>query len=329
MLQGPGFGRGLFVFFLLVGTCHPGMAAPQHEPIDLTSPPPAEDGIEHGTPPRPHADTLCTICLGSAQATTLEPIFRWPPCGHVFHLTCVANLRAHNPTPTCPACRSPWHTNTETHFQQLCAQHELLLPEPATRAGPPPSPAGVLPLCCHRVLLLDPTRADRDDAWRELPERHMHWAPPWDHTSQQWRPEWTCLRCNTTVTPEHPLLQHVPEPPHCPHHGPRTLVLDFQRGERGWACTRGTDILPCTPTALPTQPPTTTGAAALATIAQHTDGPATSGRPRRQTTFHLRNRPSAGVGHSRGTPTTSNTDPSALGTEPDDRRFRIHSCRPT
>lgn len=191
----------------------------------------------------------------------------WPPCGHVFHLTCVANLRAHNPTPTCPACRSPRHPSTETHFQQLCAQHEILIPEPAshtrptvTHARPPPSPAGVLPLCCNRVLLLDPTRADRDEAWRELPERHMHWAPSRDNTSQQWRPEWTCLRCNTTVTLEHHLLQQVPEPPHCPHHGPRTLVLDMQRGERGWACTRGTDIQPCTPTALPAQPPATTRA---------------------------------------------------------------------
>ena len=34
----------------------------------------------------------------------------------------------------------------------------------------------------------------------------------------------------------------------------------MQRGERGWACTRGTDIQPCTPTALPAQPPATTRA---------------------------------------------------------------------
>ena len=229
------------------------------------------------------------------------------------------DLRGKLPGPTCPACCRPWNPSTATQFQQLCAQHAILIPEPASHACPAPAHTG--PPSRHSAIVLRPGHV--------APQRHMHWAASYHHVRHQWRPEWTCFRCNTTVSPEHPLLHQVPDPPHCPHHGPRTLVLDFQRGERGWACTRGTDILPCTPTALPTQPPTTTGAAALATIAQHTDGPATSGRPRRQTTFHLRNRPPAGVGHSRGTPTTSNTDPSALGTEPDDRRFRIHSCRPT
>lgn len=132
---------------------------------------------------------------------------------------------------------------------------------------------------CHRIILADPGHADRDEAWTQLPERRMHWAPACSQSAQLWRPEWTCLRCNATVTPKHALLQNVPPPPQCLHHGPGTLILDMQRGERGWACTTSPNLHPRTPTALP-PPAATDGAEAGQTYAswppQHNPGPTNS-----------------------------------------------------
>ena len=250
MRPGPGLAPLVLGLFHFACVSHPRMAAFHQHQIDLTSPQPAEDGIEHATAPGPHTDALCSTCLGPAQETAQEPSFLWPVCQHAFHFTCVAKLRAHNPTPTCPACRRPWNPRSESQFQHLCAQHEILIPEPASHirtaaAGPPPPPPGILPLCCNRVLFLDPAHAERDQAWPELPERYMHWAPFYHQTSQQCRPEWICLRCNTSVTSDHQLLQQVPEPPHCPHHGHRTLVLDMQRDGPA----------PMAPTSNPAPPP--------------------------------------------------------------------------
>jgi len=67
----------------------------------------------------------------------------------------------------------------------------------------------------------------------------------------EWIPEWTCLRCNASVTLQHNLLAQVPAQPTCPEQGPRTLVLDIQRGERGWVCASGTNIHHCQPTGIP------------------------------------------------------------------------------
>lgn len=148
------------------------------------------------------------------------------------------DLRGKLPGPTCPACCRPWNPSTATQFQQLCAQHAILIPEPASHACPAPAHTG--PPSRHSAIVLRPGHV--------APQRHMHWAASYHHVRHQWRPEWTCFRCNTTVSPEHPLLHQVPDPPHCPHHG-------LQRFERGWFCTNGQ---PCAPTALPTQPTTTT-----------------------------------------------------------------------
>lgn len=161
------------------------MSQPLH--IDLSTPPPADGGIEDAapraatsapnTPPARPADATCTICLGALQTNEeAEPTFAWPSCHHLLHLSCVANFRAHNANPTCPACRGPWSPDTERRLQHLCEAHGVLLPDPArhpephrVEPGPPAPPDTVLPLCCHRILLVDPAQANSDAAWRELP----------------------------------------------------------------------------------------------------------------------------------------------------------------
>eukprot|EP00435_Cladocopium_sp_Y103_P027618 s2497_g6.t2 len=240
------------------------MASHQPQHIDLTSDSPTNDGLANTTPPVPNSDPMCTICLGPIDpANGNEPSFTWPACQHVLHLGCVANLRAHNGRPTCPACRQPWTTHADEQLQHSCQHHGILIPDPVRHTHPeqpprpsPAPPATLLPLCCHRLILLDPAHAEADAAWRELPERHMQWAPNFHQQGQHWTPEWSCLRCNSTVTPDHPLLQHVPEQPNCHQHGPRTLALDLPRGERGWVCTTNTEpprILDCPPApAVPT-----------------------------------------------------------------------------
>ena len=248
-----------------------------------------DDGIENTTPPAPHPAAACTICLGPVEPSNdSEPPFHWPGCQHPLHLSCVANLRAHTPQPTCPACRHPWGPATETSLQTLCHQHGILIPDPASHLHvqhedpqPPAPPPNILPLCCHRVILVDPNRAHADEAWRELPDRHMQWAPYFDQRQQQWTPEWTCPRCSTSITPGHHLLQEVPQQPHCPRHGPRTLVVDIPRGERGWACTTSTNpphLRDCNPVALPPAPatmPATTTPTTRATAASrwHSQAP--------------------------------------------------------
>ena len=81
------------------------------------------------------------------------------------------------------------------------------------------APRHILPMCCHRLILLDPRHAQQDAAWQELPDRHMVWAPTHNQSTGEWRPEWICFRCNATVQPDHTLLQSVPPTPACPEHG--------------------------------------------------------------------------------------------------------------
>ena len=105
----------------------------------------------------------------------------------------------------------------------------------------------------------------------------MHWAPHFQQQLQEWRPEWTCLRCNTTLTPDHPLLQQLPEQPRCPQHGPRTLALDLPRHERGWVCTTGNNpprIHTCVPAAITeTAPPQHTTSNTLPPCRVHAASP--------------------------------------------------------
>ena len=128
----------------------------------------------------------------------------------------------------------------------------------------PPAPDHLIPLCCPRLALIDHQHPEHDASWRELPVRHMDWAPTLNQTTQQWQPEWVCLRCTNTITPDHPAMRHTEPAPHCPTHGPRSLAIDLRQNERGWVCSRGypPHILPCepiqisnTPTHVPQQHP--------------------------------------------------------------------------
>ena len=136
---------------------------------------------------------------------------------------------------------APDHDTTSRRYQ---CYHEATAPRP---------PEHILPFCCPRIFLADSAHAASDAAWQELPDRHMHWAPTYQRQSGRWAPEWVCMRCNSTVDEHHPLLQAVPEPPECPAHGPRRLVVDMCERSRGWVCCRGSppQVLPCPGQRLP------------------------------------------------------------------------------
>ena len=121
--------------------------------------------------------------------------------------------------------------------------HHLRLPlsgtQPARNTARPP-PQDLRPTCCHfavpRIYLADPVHASSDDAWEELPDRHMHWAPVYRREANAWVPEWVCLRCNATIDETHPMLNQLPQQPVCATHGPRRLAIDLREGTRGWVC---------------------------------------------------------------------------------------------
>ena len=187
--------------------------------------------------------------------------FLWPHCSHAFHTGCAAHMVVEHPGPPCPACRQPWQPSSDLLFQAQCQHQGVTLParlacfdtRPALPA-PPPAPTNVLPLCCHRVILANPNHPDRDDAWSELPDRQMEWAPNHNQANDTWEAEWICLRCNRSITLDHPLLQQLPERPACEQHGPRGLAVDLTREERGWVCqTRSGDLHQCQPQQVPNQ----------------------------------------------------------------------------
>ena len=206
-------------------------------------------------------EDACPICLTCIDPHGVGPTsrFHWPHCRHNLHTGCAAHLVVQQPRPPCPTCRHPWDNTSDIEFTGQCQHHGVYdlparLPTVDTQSRhrqPPPSPAHIHPECCPRLLLVNPSRPEEDTAWQELPDRQMAWAPVHHPPSNTWLPEWVCLRCSATVRPD-PLLQHVPEQPHCPDHGGRTLHLNLPNHTRWWACSHPSAT--CSPTPLPTQP---------------------------------------------------------------------------
>ena len=160
-----------------------------------------------------------------------------------IHLGCLMHFVTRHASPTCPACRQPWSPQAGQHLDQGRAAAHLEWPVPETPADthaprdhPPNPPTNIIPLCCPRLALINPSHPELDASWRELPTRHMEWAPTMDQTTRQWQAEWICLRCNRQVTTEHPSMQHTGPTPHCNIHGPRQLAVDHSSNERGWVC---------------------------------------------------------------------------------------------
>ena len=211
-----------------------------------------------------HLETA--ICLQDIDTAAAGPdvSFEWPTCRHPIHLQCAIQHVSHQGRPACPTCRQPWTREGGVAMEQARSMHQVPWMVPETpydtrthHVEAPPAPDHVIPLCCPRLVLVDHEHPEHDTSWRELPARHMEWAPTFDQTTQQWQPEWVCLRCNNTLTPEDRAMQHTEPAPHCPTHGPRRLAIDLRQNERGWVCSRGypPHILPCEPTQIPNAPP--------------------------------------------------------------------------
>ena len=94
----------------------------------------------------------------------------------------------------------------------------------------------ISPHCCPRLFLADPMRPEEPRAWQELTDTNMAWAPVHVPQTGRWDLEWVCLRCNTVLRLDHPLLQNIPEQPSCTQRGPRILQVDIQRSTRAWTC---------------------------------------------------------------------------------------------
>ena len=185
--------------------------------VDLTEENPSQhhqDWTENGatTPPAPFR---CPICLLDIlpEASHQNMPYQWPSCQHPIHLGCLLHLMTRRSCPTCPTCREPWSPDTNPQLEQTrrAANVEWPVPEipedeDSPRDRPPNRPPDIIPLCCPRLVLIDPTQPELDSSWRELPSCHMDWAPNLDQTTREWQAEWVCLRCNNHVTGAHPSI---------------------------------------------------------------------------------------------------------------------------
>ena len=230
-----------------------------HTPAAAPSTPPWLLGNDAPSPPACPSTDACLVCLCDFPSHPQGPEtpVHWPLCGHALHLGCVAHLVANVRDLRCPTCRAAWPPQAAEVFTSACRAHGVPAPEPAPdhdttshqyhQAVAPRAPPHILPFCCPRLFLADSANAASDAAWQELPDRHMHWAPVHSRQSGRWTPEWVCMRCNSTVDENHPLLQGVPAAPVCSTHGPRRLALDLREFSRGWVCCRGSppEVLPC------------------------------------------------------------------------------------
>ena len=250
------------------------MAGREPAVVDLTEENPSQhhqDWTENGatTPPAPFRCPICLLDILSEASHQNMP-YQWPSCQHPIHLGCLLHLMTRRSCPTCPTCREQWSPDTNPQLEQTrrAANVEWPVPEipedeDSPRDRPPNPPPDIIPLCCPRLVLIDPTQPELDSSWRELPSRHMDWAPNLDQTTREWQAEWVCLRCNNHVTGAHPSIQYEGTRPNCSIHGPRQLAIDYRSQERGWICSTGypPHFHDCQPTLLhePTraEPPTT------------------------------------------------------------------------
>jgi hypothetical protein len=209
-----------------------------------TTPPHLRQACQQA-PPATADEEACPICLTAISYNGVGPTsrFRWPHCNHCFHTGCAAHMVVEQPSPPCPTCRHPWTNTSDLLFSAQCRHHGVELPPRIQRVDthnaalqPPVAPTHISPHCCPRLFLADPLHPEEPTAWQELNDNHMAWAPVHIQQSDRWEPEWVCLRCNTVLRLDHPLLQNIPEQPHCTQHGPRTLRVDMRHNTRGWIC---------------------------------------------------------------------------------------------
>ena len=88
--------------------------------------------------------------------------------------------------------------------------HLLTTPGWSVDSLPPGPPDSVFSFCCYHLALVDGSRPDSEQAWIDLPSRHMAWVPVRRPLEGRWGPEWICLRCGSCLTMRDPLLQGVP-----------------------------------------------------------------------------------------------------------------------
>lgn len=164
-------------------------------PIDLTTAtPPAwtQDGAV--TPPaQPDAPPpMCVICQSEVHpdANNQHTPHEWPRCRHRFHIGCPMHFITRQRRPTCPTCRQPWTQGAQHALDQARQAANLEWPIPETPIDtrlrthrPPEPPTHIVPLCCPRLALIDPEHPENETSWRELPTRHMEWAPVLDQAS--------------------------------------------------------------------------------------------------------------------------------------------------
>ena len=135
--------------------------------------------------------------------------YQWPSCQHPIHLGCLLHLMTRRLCPTCPTCREPWSPDTNLQLEQTRRATNVEWPVPeipehehSPRDRTPNPPPDIIPLCCPRPVLIDPTQPELDSSWRELPSRHMDWTPNMDQTTGSGKQS-GCVWDVTTMSPEH------------------------------------------------------------------------------------------------------------------------------
>ena len=131
-------------------------------------------------------DAVCCLCLHAGDF-----VAPWL-CNHASHETCTLRyqgvvktdglvLPGDGPNGCCPICASAPKLNLQ--FQSSSSS--------SAQPPPPAPPPLVVPLCCSRL-------APPPD-FTPLGDRRMFWSPSYDHRSQSWLQEYSCLRCGCNV----------------------------------------------------------------------------------------------------------------------------------
>ena len=206
-----------------------------------------------------HAQSACMTSTAQPSDRTLHTI--GPPAAIPFTSNAPCNMCPTKPSPPVRHADSngPKRGNTDFNNSGKHTKFHGRYQKPYA-SPPPPAPDQPILLCCPRLALIDHHHPEMDTSWRELQIRHMDWASTLTRTTNEWQPEWVCLRCNTAVTPNDLTMDTAEPPPTCPFHGPRRLAIDLRHNERGWVCRRGLPphILQCEPARVNTPAPPST-----------------------------------------------------------------------
>ena len=163
--------------------------------------------------------------------------FRFP-CFHCIHHQCIVDYHASSagPYPCCPICRTELDTEGQARLDNIARGQppsRLSVPSPPRSwmvPWHPQCPIHVVVLCCHHLVHVD-------GQFREVEhDRKCLWFTYQD-SDGEWHCSFKCLRCPNELSLRDALQLwgkavlsfNSDEPPHCPVHGIRSLIIDMKQ----------------------------------------------------------------------------------------------------